>query len=47
MDEIISHMMCAIKVRNAKLRDYLKIYDAAGSTTRLRNKEICYARQKL
>jgi hypothetical protein len=24
MDEIISHMMCAVKVRNAKLRNYLK-----------------------
>jgi hypothetical protein len=24
-----------------------KIYDAAGSTTRLRKKEICHARQKL
>jgi hypothetical protein len=24
MDEIISHKMCAVKVRNAKLRNYLK-----------------------
>jgi hypothetical protein len=24
MDEIISYKMCAVKVRNAKLRDYLK-----------------------
>ena len=24
MDEIISYKMCAIKVRNAKLRNYLK-----------------------
>jgi hypothetical protein len=23
MDEIISHKMCAVKVRNAKLRNYL------------------------
>jgi hypothetical protein len=25
MDEIISYKMCAVKVRNAKLRNYLKI----------------------
>jgi hypothetical protein len=24
MDEIISYKMCAVKVRNAKLRNYLK-----------------------
>ena len=24
MDEIISYTMCAVKVRNAKLRNYLK-----------------------
>jgi hypothetical protein len=24
MDEIISYQMCAVKVRNAKLRNYLK-----------------------
>ena len=34
MDEIISYKMCAVKVRIAKLRNYLKIYDAAGPTTR-------------
>jgi hypothetical protein len=26
MDEIISYKMCAVKVRNAKLRNYLKCY---------------------
>ena len=26
MDEIISYKMCAVKVRNAKLRNYLKKY---------------------
>ena len=26
MDEIISYKMCAVKVRNAKLRNYLNIY---------------------
>ena len=25
MDEIISYKMCAVKVRNAKLRNYLKM----------------------
>jgi hypothetical protein len=25
MDEIISYKMCAVKVRNAKLRNYLKV----------------------
>ena len=25
MDEIISYKMCAVKVRNAKLRNYLKL----------------------
>jgi hypothetical protein len=25
MDEIISYNMCAVKVRNAKLRNYLKL----------------------
>ena len=25
MDEIISYTMCAVKVRNAKLRNYLKL----------------------
>ena len=25
MDEIISYKMCAVKVRNAKLRNYLEI----------------------
>ena len=27
MDEIISYKMCAVKVRNAKLRNYLKTID--------------------
>jgi hypothetical protein len=27
MDEIISYKMCAVKVRNAKLRNYLKVID--------------------
>jgi hypothetical protein len=31
---------------NDDIREF-KIYDAAGSTTRLRKKEICHARQKL
>ena len=26
MDEIISYKMCAVKVRNAKLRNYLKAH---------------------
>ena len=26
MDEIISYKMCAVKVRNAKLRNYLKTF---------------------
>jgi hypothetical protein len=26
MDEIISYKMCAVKVRNAKLRNYLNMY---------------------
>ena len=26
MDEIISYKMCAVKVRNAKLRNYLKVH---------------------
>jgi hypothetical protein len=25
MDEIISYKMCAVKVRNAKMRNYLKV----------------------
>ena len=25
MDEIISYKMCAVKVRNAKLRNYIKL----------------------
>ena len=28
MDEIISYKMCAVKVRNAKLRNYLKLHCA-------------------
>ena len=40
MDEIISYKMCAVKVRNAKLRNYLKLnslvvkfrYDFKSST---------------
>ena len=27
MDEIISYKMCAVKVRNAKLRNYLKHFE--------------------
>ena len=27
MDEIISYKMCAVKVRNAKLRNYLNFYN--------------------
>ena len=30
MDEIISYKMCAVRVRNAKLRNYLKINDTGG-----------------
>jgi hypothetical protein len=26
MDEIISYKICAVKVRNAKLRNYLKMF---------------------
>jgi hypothetical protein len=31
MDEIISYKMCAVKVRNAKLRNYLKNAQAVTS----------------
>jgi hypothetical protein len=30
MDEIISYKMCAVKVRNAKLRNYLKLLAIGG-----------------
>ena len=30
MDEIISYTMCAVKVRNAKLRNYLKAHFHSG-----------------
>ena len=30
MDEIISYKMCAVKVRNAKLRNYLKEQPRTG-----------------
>jgi hypothetical protein len=30
MDEIISYKMCAVKERNAKLRNYLKVRAGAG-----------------
>ena len=30
MDEIISYKMCAVKVRNAKLRNYLKGFGAGA-----------------
>jgi hypothetical protein len=38
MDEIISYKMCAVKVRNAKLRNYLK---ASGKDKVL---QVCEAR---
>ena len=35
MDEIISYKMCAVKVRNAKLRNYLKhFFDLNFDTTK-------------
>jgi hypothetical protein len=34
MDEIISYKMCAVKVRNAKLRNYLKIAAKIASVNR-------------
>jgi hypothetical protein len=33
MDEIISYKMCAVKVRNAKLRNYLKEFLTTGLGT--------------
>jgi hypothetical protein len=37
MDEIISYKMCAVKVRNAKLRNYLKSrFDKRVDLTQLR-----------
>jgi hypothetical protein len=42
MDEIISYKMCAVKVRNAKLRNYLKYHmfvqhNTAEKRLRMRN----------
>jgi hypothetical protein len=39
--------LCLIKQVCARDVREFKIYDATGSTTRLRKKEICHARQKL
>jgi hypothetical protein len=37
MDEIISYKMCAVKVRNAKLRNYLKCISFKKCVVQLRN----------
>jgi hypothetical protein len=33
MDEIISYKMCAVKVGNAKLRNYLKVLKSYGASS--------------
>jgi hypothetical protein len=37
MDEIISYKICAVKVRNAKLRNYLKAISTQEKFPRTRN----------
>jgi hypothetical protein len=41
MDEIISYKMCAVKVRNAKLRNYLK-YSMKSNLVHIFFKQIKY-----
>jgi hypothetical protein len=40
MDEIISYKMCAVKVRNAKLRNYLNFTFLIGRMTEVRAPDI-------
>jgi hypothetical protein len=40
MDEIISYKMCAVKVRNAKLRNYLKKYQFEGTDSVFNNESV-------
>jgi hypothetical protein len=49
MDEIISYKMCAVKVRNAKLRNYLNIAGKYVSRARgyLSTKQILQSWQKV